>query len=378
MIFKVYPMRIDPFKLERYFAKYEFRVPYILCSSDCEPFSLTQLLAMADSECLRLWDTLRLGYTESQGHPLVREEIAGMYHHLSARDVLLVVPEEGIYLAMNVILQRGDHVVVTFPGYQSLYQIAQSLGCEVSYWRPQKKKGWWFDLDDLKSHIQKNTRLLVINFPHNPTGAMITPQQLRNLVSYAQKRNIFIFSDEMYRFLEYEGVKPLQSVADLYENSVALFGMSKSFALAGLRIGWLATRNKHIMGDLEAFKDYTTICASAPAEILTLIALRNQEQILRRNREIIGRNLRDAQSFFMRFREVFAWHPPRAGTVALPELIIEEEVSDFCLTLIEKKGVMLMPATVYDFPGRYFRMGFGRKNFTQGLARMEEFLHQYH
>jgi aspartate/methionine/tyrosine aminotransferase len=331
---------------------------------------------MADSECLRLWENLKLGYTESQGHPLLRQEIAGIYNQLSARDILLVTPEEGIFLVINVLLGKGDHVVVTFPGYQSLYQIAESMGCEVSYWRPQKGKNWCFELEDLTACIKKNTRLLVINFPHNPTGAMISPQQIHELLTYARERNIYIFSDEMYRLLEHDGIKPLPSVADIYQDSVSLFGMSKSFALAGLRLGWLSTRNRQIMEKLTVFKDYTTICSSAPSEILALIAMRNREQILRRNRDIIARNLKDAGSLFDQFKHLLLWRAPQAGTVALPELLVTDDISNFCTSLIATKGVMLMPASVYDYPGPFFRMGFGRENFSQGLALLAEFLQQ--
>jgi len=369
-------MIIDPFKLERYFARYEFSVPFILCCSDCEPLGLAELLAMADPESLSLWEKLKLGYTESQGHPLLRQEITGLYRNLSPEDILLVTPEEGIFLAMNVLLAEGDHVIVTFPGYQSLYQIARSLSCEVTFWRPDKREHWRFDLERLKSCVKDNTRLLVINFPHNPTGAMISPQQLHELVTFAKDSNITVFSDEMYRLLEYEGVEPLPSIADLSEDSVALFGLSKSFALAGLRLGWLATRNKQIMEKLAVFKDYTTICSSAPSEILALMALRCRQDIVGRNKKIISTNLTEAQSFFKRFQHLLTWHPPQAGTVALPELRIKEDISQFCLRLIKQKGVALMPASVYDFPGNFFRMGFGRKNFSQGLARFAEYLEQ--
>ena len=215
-------MKIPPFKLERYFAKYEFSAPYLLSCSDCEPLTLNELLSMSDDQSLRLWEDLWLGYTESQGHPTLREEIAHLYDHIAPSNVLVVTPEEGIFIVTNVILNQGDHVISTFPGYQSLYEVARSIGCQVSQWMPQKQQGWVFDLDALKSEIRSNTKLIIINFPHHPTGATISQKEFHGLLALAEERGILVFSDEMYRFLEYQDVDRLESASDLDENVIAL------------------------------------------------------------------------------------------------------------------------------------------------------------
>ncbi len=145
-------MKIKPFKLERYFAEYEFSVKYLLSSSDCDGLKQAELLKLADTETRKLWDNLTLGYTESLGHPLLREEVAGMYQGISVNDCLIITPEEGIFIAMNAILGKGDHVICTFPGYQSLYQIAESIGCEITKWKPEEENGWRFDPDFLEQH----------------------------------------------------------------------------------------------------------------------------------------------------------------------------------------------------------------------------------
>ena len=132
-------MKIQPFKLERYFARYEFSAPYLLSSSDCEALTLPELLAMADEQTLGLWNNLKLGYTESQGHHLLREEVARLYQNIQPEELLIITPEEGIFIAMNALLDQGDQVVTTFPGYQSLYEIANAMGCQVSHWLPKEK-----------------------------------------------------------------------------------------------------------------------------------------------------------------------------------------------------------------------------------------------
>lgn len=367
-------MKIQPFKLERYFAKYEFSAPYLLSCSDCEALTKKELLEMADEKSLKLWNDLKLGYTESQGHPILREEVTKLYQNINPEQVLVITPEEGIFIAMNNLLEKGDHVVTTFPGYQSLYEIANSLGCEVSKWTPKNENGWIFDIGDLKSLIRDNTKLIVINFPHNPTGATLQEKELKEAIDLARQKNIVVFSDEMYRFLEHDQANRTLSACDLYDNAISLFGMSKSFALAGLRIGWLATKNSDLLKRFATYKDYTTICSSAPSEILAIMALRAKDKILKRNLDIIGNNLKILDEFFARHAKLFEWRKPKAGPIGFPTLNAKIDVADFCLDLVEKKGVMLLPAKVYDFKGNYFRIGFARKNMPEALEKLEEYL----
>lgn len=367
-------MKITPFKLERFFARYEFSVPYLLSCSDCEPVTLKELMKMADPDSLALWYGLSLGYTESQGHPVLREEVTHLYQNIHCDEVLVTAPEEGIFIAMNALLESGDHVIATFPCYQSLSEIARSIGCEVTGWGPDETNGWCFDVESLKSLIRKNTRLIVINFPHNPTGAHLTRPQFDELLRTAEQKDIRIFSDEMYRYLEHDTRHRLPPACDVYENAVSLFGMSKSFGLAGLRIGWLATRNQEVLKKFCLFKDYTTICSSAPSEILAIMALRARDTILARNTGIIRQNLEVLNEFFSRYPDHFDWSPPLAGPIAFPKLTMDAGVSEFCRGLVEKKGVLLLPAEVYHCDHNRFRIGFGRKNLPEALAKFEEYV----
>jgi aspartate/methionine/tyrosine aminotransferase len=335
---------------------------------------MKELLDMSDENSLGLWNGLKLGYTESQGNPVLREEVSRLYKTITPENVLITSPEEGIYIAMNNILSKGDHVIATFPGYQSLYEIANSLGCEVSPWAPKEDKGWTFDTDDLQDLIRDHTKLIVINFPHNPTGATIPQSGLEKIIEIAKQKNIILFSDEMYRFLEYDESDRTSSACDLYDNAVSLFGMSKSFALAGLRIGWLTTRNNSLFRQFASYKDYTTLCSSAPSEILAVIALRAKERILRRNLDMIKSNLIRIDDFFVEHAELFEWHKPKAGPIGFPKLKGDKKAADFCLDLVEKKGVMLLPADQYDFEGNNFRIGFARKNMPEALTKLEEYI----
>lgn len=363
---------IKPFKLEQYFAEYEFSAKHLLSSSDCEPLSLSDMLEMADEESLGLWNRLKLAYTETPGLPLLRKEIAGLYDRVSADQIMVVTPEEGIYLTMQTILHEGDEVVCTFPGYQSLYEIARSKNCRVKFWQPDQNNH--FQINQLESLLSDKTRMLVINFPHNPTGAYPDRSEFDQITNLCERLHIQLFSDEMYRGLEYTESDRLPSVADVYEHSITLSGMSKTYSLPGLRIGWLVIPNPENYQTLLDYKHYTTICPPAPSEILAVIGLRNKKTIIHNNLEMISRNCQLMENFENTHPDVIRWIPPKAGSTAFPELLLEKDVEKFCRCLVDKTGVMLLPGSVYDYPGRFFRMGLGRKDFETGLTVFAGFI----
>ncbi len=369
-------MQIEEFKLERFFAKHEFKAPYLLCSSDPEPFLMEELLNFepgAFENLKKIW----LGYTETQGNPKLREEITKLYEKISPENVLVHSgAEEGIFIFMNVALKPGDHVISMFPAYQSLYEVAKSIGCEVTKWELSEKDKWELDIEFLKQNIKKNTKAIILNCPHNPTGYVMNKEKLMQIVDIARKENIFIFSDEVYRFLEYRSEDRLPAVCDAYENGISVGAMAKAFALPGLRIAWTATRNKNILEKMAKFKDYTTICNSAPSEFLAIIAVKNREKIFKRNLEIISSNLKLLNSFFDKYKDIFNWQAPKAATIAFPGIKLNMDVEKFCIDLIEKRGVFLLPSTKYDFGNKNFRIGFGRKNMPFCLEKFEEYLSQ--
>jgi aspartate/methionine/tyrosine aminotransferase len=367
-------MNLNPFKLERYFAKYEFSAQYLLSSSDCDGVLQSELLGMADDETLQMWEDLRLGYTDSLGHPLLRKEISNLYQGISADDCLVIAPEEGIFIALNSILQKGDHVICTFPGYQSLYEIAQGLGCEITKWEPEEENGWSFNPDFLNKNIKPNTKLVIVNFPHNPTGYLPPGEDYKKIIDSARNNNLYLFSDEMYRLLEYDPDDRLPSACEVYDKAISLFGMSKTFGMAGARIGWVATKDKNLYKKMAAFKDYTTICSSAPSEILSVIALRARENIIDRHLVRIKRNLALLDSFFEEFKDQFEWTRPKAGTIGFSKLKGSVNSADFCQKVVQEANIMLLPSTVYDYGDKHFRLGFGRENMPEALEKFKAYI----
>ncbi len=367
-------MDMKAFKLERYFALHEFSAPYLMSCSDCEALTTEELLEMADEEMMDMWKYLKLSYTDSKGHPLLRREITNLYQTINEDQILVTVPEEGIYIAMRTLLEPGDHMIVSYPAYQSLYEIGASIGCDISYWKPEYDGHWNFDTKDLKDMVKDNTKLIVINFPHNPTGASLEKKDLEAVVEVAKEVGAYVFSDEMYRLLEHDVKNRLPALADIYDKGISLSGMSKTFALPGLRIGWLATRDDQVMDQFQVYKDYTTICSSGPSEILAIIGLRAKEHIIKRNLDIMRTNLQAIDRFMEKHKEVFSWKAPLAGPIGFGEYLGANGIQDFCQKLIEDKGVMLLGAEHYDYGGDFFRLGFARKNLPEVLDVVDSFL----
>jgi aspartate/methionine/tyrosine aminotransferase len=369
------PMRIADFALERYFARWEFAARHLLCASDVQPYPMADLLALADDETRALWEGLHLGYTESTGHPLLRREIASLYETIEPNEVLTFAgAEEAIFCLMNVSLGPHDHAIVTWPGYQSLYEIGRSVGADLTLHELHESAGWALDLDLLRRQVTPATRLIVINVPHNPTGMLPDRATFDELVAIADEAGARLVVDEVYRGLELDEADQLPAGADASRGGVSLGVMSKSFAMAGLRIGWLASHDRELLARVAAFKDYTTICSSSPAEILSIIALRARDQVLARSRAIVAGNLERLDEFFEDWADRFSWVRPKAGSIGFPRLTVPGvRIDDWAAALVEAEGVLLLPASQFGHPGNHFRLGFGRTDLPDALSRLEAF-----
>jgi aspartate/methionine/tyrosine aminotransferase len=367
-------MRLTDFALERYFARWEFAVEHLLCASDVQGMPMTEVLAMADDETRSLWDALSLGYTESTGHPLLRGEIAALYDSITSEEILVFAgAEEAIFCLANVLLGPGDHAIVTWPGYQSLYEVARATGADVALHELREADGWAIDVDRLRGQVTAATRLIVVNAPHNPTGMQPDRATYDALVGIAREAGAHLVVDEVYRFLEFDAADRLPAGADALERGVSIGVMSKSFAMAGLRIGWLATHDQDLLDRCARFKDYTTICSAAPSEVLALIGLRAREAVLRRSGAIVATNLALLDGFFERWTDRFQWVRPRAGSVGFPRLTAPGmSIDDWAADLVERRGVLLLPGSHFGVPGDHFRLGFGRTDLPVALERLEE------
>ncbi|NLA39557.1 MAG: aminotransferase class I/II-fold pyridoxal phosphate-dependent enzyme [Methanomicrobiales archaeon] len=367
-------MTIREFRLERFLAEREFLAPCVLGASDCETMSVFELLSLepGSEDDLLL---LRLGYIEPAGSPSLREAIAGLYRDVSPDEVITFNgASEGIMAFMNTAFRPGDHVIVQFPAYQSLYEVARSIGCDVTPWHMDEGRGWSPDLDLLQDLVRPATKAIVINSPHNPTGYQFPDSDLVALARFAEERGITIFSDEVYRLLEHRAADRLPAMVDLPGDHASLGDLSKVYGLAGLRIGWIATHDRGLLGRLARYKDYSTICNSVSSEFFAGIALRHHGRIAARNLEIVRYNIRLLERFFEKWSGLFSWVRPRAGSTAFPRLRAGIGAEEFCTDLLESTGILLVPGTVFEYDDAHIRFGYGRLDMPGALDRLDNYL----
>lgn len=371
--------RLPDFRLETYFSRWEFSARHHMTASDVQTMTLGELLGLADDADRAAFETLSLGYTETYGDPALREVIAATYEKADADDVICFAgAEEALYLAMNVLLGAGDHAVVVTPSYQAAETVPLAL-CEVTGVALDPDRDWALDLDAVAAAIRPHTRVVSVNFPNNPTGKVIRSADFTALARMCDERGIHLFSDEVYRGLERDPARTLPQAADLSERALSLNVTSKSLGLPGLRIGWIACRDRALRARLERAKHYTTICNAAPSEILARIALKARGTILDRNRALIAANLPLFDAFFATYADDFAWQAPEGGCVAYPRYLGADGVEEFCTRLVEEAGVLLLPASIYRSeltatPADRFRIGVGRSNAEAGLAAFDRWM----
>jgi aspartate/methionine/tyrosine aminotransferase len=372
-------MMLPEFRLESYFGVWEFKARYHLTASDAETLAINDLLAMADDEDRRRWEELRLGYIPTEGTPELRRAIADTYETVEPEDVLAFAgAEEGLYCAMHALLTPQDHAIVLVPNYQSVESVPRSI-CEVSGIALHERDGWNLDIDELQALLRHNTRLIALNFPNNPTGKIIDRQTFAQIVELCRQHGVYLFSDEVYRGIERDEGKRLAQAADLYERALSLNVVSKAYGLPGLRVGWIACRDRDLLARMVKLKHYLSICNAGPSEVLATIALKARERILERNRDLAAQNLRKLDSFFARHEDRFEWYEPDGGCIAYPRYRGSEGVERFCERLVEDAGVLLLPASMYGSdllptPPDRFRIGYGRAGMDHALAAFDAFL----
>lgn len=368
-------VRFRDFRLERYFAEWEFGAKILLGSSDPESMRLPELLALADEDGRRRWEDLWLGYTESAGLPALREAVADQLAGCEPADVLVFsAPEEAIFHVAAAALEPGDHMIGITPAYQSSYEIPRSVGAQVTLVPLREDRDWSLDTDELAAALTARTRLIYINFPHNPTGAVLSAAGQRRVVELADSCGAYLFSDEVYRGLELDPADRLPAAAGLHPRAISLGGLSKAYGLPGVRLGWTVCRDAGLNRRMQAAKDFTTICASAPSEVLALIAVRAADRLIGRALDGITRNHGLVDEFVRRRADAVRWVRPRGGSVGFPELLMDMPVTAFCERLVRERGVLLIPGSMFEVGTNHFRIGLGRASLPAGLAALGDFV----
>lgn len=368
---------LPEFRLETYFSTWEFAAEHHLTASDAETLTIAELLALGTDDDRAAFTDLPLGYVPTWGTDRLRAAIAATYDTCDAADILTFAgAEEAIFWLMQLCVRPDEHAVVTVPNYQAMETLPVQTGAQVTGVLLDEADGWRLDLDRVRAALRPSTRMIAVNFPNNPTGAVPDPGTWQGLVDLCAERGIRLVADEVYRGLE---ARPLTQAADLAPTAVSVNVLSKSYGLPGLRVGWVATRDRALLATLEKHKHYTSICNAGPSELLAAVAVERTSVIHARNRGIVADNLAALDAFFATHGDLFEWAPPDGGCVAFPRYLGTDGVEAFCRDLVETAGVLLLPASLYasdlaPVPTDRFRIGVGRRNPGPALAAFDRFL----
>ena len=369
-------MKIARFETEHFFAKYEFNTPYQLCNSDCETMSIEALLELADVS-LTAFTQQTLGYTESQGNPELRQSIANTYQYCSPENIIvLATPVEGIYLTARALLNPGDEVIVLSPAYDALINMFEHVvgNQNVKKWNfHPSDNGWELRIEEISQLLSSKTKMIVVNFPHNPTGYIPSPQMQQNIITIAEQNDVWLFSDEMYFGLVHEGTEKIPSMADLSPKAIVLSGLSKTYGLPGLRTGWLVVPNEQLKEEYVNWKFYTSICSPGPSEFLATAALKVWNELRQRSLTQINSNLKIADEFFHRWPSHFTWHRPLAGSTALVRFHVNS-VNQITERLATEAGVLIQSGQTLGSDDQHMRVGFGRSAFATAIGKFDNWL----
>jgi aspartate/methionine/tyrosine aminotransferase len=367
-------MKIETFALERWMTTWELNVTHDITESGISPMSIDELLDVAGienpSELIAELMAKPQLYSEARGTELLRRTIAETYRDVTPDDVLVTTGAiEANFLVYNALLETGDHVVVTTPCYQQLASVPRAIGCDVAEWRVTPESGFRFDLDALERLVTDRTKLIVINSPHNPTGALLTQADLERIAGIAGRVDAWVLSDEAYRWLDHPGGVALpSSMRDLYPKAVGIGTTSKFFGLPGLRLGWLAGTAELAQACWE-LRDYVSLSPAMLSDRFAQIAVANHERVRQRNHRILEQNLARARAWFADNADIVSWEEPKAGLLAMVKVHGVDDTDALSEHLAEA-GVMLAPGSAFGLPG-YLRIGIGQRPaiFAEALDR---------
>jgi len=281
--------------------------------------------------------------------------------------------QEALAASYKCLLTPQDEVIVFTPCYPSLVAMAKESGATVKCIELRAEDNWQIDFQQLECAVNEKTKMIVINSPHNPTGSIVDSRTAHNILALAEKHQCYLLADDVSQANNYQQL-PLSHSYLNYKKSIVVSVMSKSFGLAGLRLGWVITQNELLLKKLLVIKSYGSICCSVIDEQLGLWALDHSDSIINQNNAIIKRNIEIFQKFIDKNKQYFSWSPPQAGTLAVVELLVKQPVVEWAKKLAEQSGLLLLPCSLFGLPGNYFRLGLGQKNFPQGLTLLEKYL----
>lgn len=354
-------------------------------ASSSEPLQHVELIEWTkesgDHALIDLYNNHDLGYAESGGSLDLRKEIAKLYgSSITARNIVIFPgAQTGMTLTAQALLHKGDHAIVVTPSYQSLEEGAKVAGAAVTRVALSPDNGWQIKISDIKAAIQPNTRQILLNDPHNPSGSLMTMEVKEALIELAKQHNIRIFSDEVYRLLEHEPAERTPSMADLYDNALALGTMAKPFGAGGVCVGWVVSQNLTYIDKLRKAQHIYDVCFSRAGEIQAMMVLKQKDRIIARNIDIIKKNLALLDKYFKEHVDLFEWVRPSAGGTGFVKFKGPIDANKLASQLLEA-DILVFGPSIFDCEpilNQYFRIGFSRKTMPTALQAFEKFISKH-
>ena len=372
-------MKIKTFKVERWMNEFEEQAVYNLGETCIDSLTVGELLELCGKdkdEYLKSLADVRLTYGDIFGSPGFLGGVAGLYENLQPNQV---IPTHGAVGANNMVIttliEAGDNMISVMPTYQQHYSIPESIGAEVRILQLRPENEFLPDIEELKSLVDENTKMITFNNPDNPTGSWIPRESMEEMIEVARSVGAYVLCDEVYRGISEDG-SYMHSVVDLYEKGISVGSMSKIFSLAGLRLGWIATRDEEALHMIHERRDYDTISCGRLDDMLASLALEKKEKIFERNRNILLKNRAILDAWVTETPGVH-YVRPVAGTTALVYYDLDMPSYDLCVRLIKEKGLLFTPGSAFEMEGAV-RIGyaFDSKTLKEGLEKFSEFLEE--
>ena len=368
-------MKIETFLLERWMTRHETHVRFDIAESGILPLTTADLLAFEpEADRGRVLDDLLklpLGYSEARGTEALRQTLAATYTRGDADSILVTTGAiEANFLLFNVLLEPGDHVIAPYPAYQQLFSVPRAIGCDVALWKVGPETNYRYDVGALERLITPRTKVIVVNTPHNPTGAMLSPADAKRVYDLADAVGATVIGDEAYRWLAVPDGEPFAPpFFDHGSRGLSVGTLSKPFGLPGLRIGWIAGP-PDLIQKCWSYRDYVSLSPGKLNDALARLALKHLDKIVARNHKIITANLKTAHAFMAERTDMLSWTPPRGGLLALLKYDLPIESLPLADKLATEYSVMLAPGSAFGYE-KHLRLGIGQDPaiFSEGLKR---------
>lgn len=363
-------MNFEPFKMAQFSRQWPAGSLQNIHSSNPQPFSWEELEALIDTDLSAQLKKTSLAYESTQGDETLRELICHQFYtNRSAQELVITSgAQEAIFLVMNALLTTGDHAITFSPCFEPLVTVAKNTGAEVTTLSLLADQSWSINWQQLENSFRNNTRLLIINFPHNPTGAQLNAEELQRLIQLCDQHNCWLFSDEVFRGLEHNPINRLPAASDLYAQAISLGVMSKAHALPGIRLGWLCTQNENLLQKLLTIKSHLSICQSSLDAQICKTIIPHSQKIWQRNLAIIKQNKTQLESS-IKNHPVFHWQSPKASATCFVQLNNQSAMT-FTTRMADEHQLLLMPNDMFLSEHQGFRLSLGIRPTSFDLKKL--------